>query len=296
MPREVYSLFVDVKRSTQFLMEWPNHTYGFVNLIYLTSSSDKQTKSSPITLKGVLLCKHWLEPFQDEHSLGVRSYRFGHGVWNEWSYYTWCFWHVCRKGSNSVISLVGCAGFRVFQSPRCQAAIFLEEMRVHVSFRYQVSARVHVLRSTRRGGVSEWLFLPPCVRFASLTMSPESCPRMRTCLKRRPEMHGILKCKCHAWEYGDWATLYLTKVSKWECEMNWIRHALLEGKGQRKDSFKVFNAVACSSAGRLDMAMRHFSGPATWSHFPSIVTFRHVLLRGIQNHACAPLESFKYIL
>lgn len=137
---------------------------------------------------------------------------------------------------------------------------------------------------------------PPCVRFDSLTMSPESCPRMRTCLKRRPEMHGILKCKCHAWQYGDWATLYLTKVSKWECEMNWIRHALLEGQGQRKDSFKVFNAVACSSAGRLDMAMRHFSGPATWSHFPSMVRFRHVLLRGIQNHACAPLESFKYIL
>lgn len=174
--------------------------------------------------------------------------------------------------------------------------IFLEEMRVHVSLRWnQVSARVHVLRSTRRGGVGEWLFLPPCVRFDSLTMSPESCPRMRTCLKRRPEMHGILKCKCHAWHHGDWATLYLTKVSKWECEMNWIRHALLEGQGQRKDSFEVFNAVACSSAGRLDMAMRHFSGPATWSHFPSMVTFRHVLLRGIQNHACAPLESFKYI-
>ena len=45
---------------------------------------------------------------------------------------------------------------------------------------------------------------PQIIRFASLLMLPESRARMRTCLKRRPYIHGVLKNKCHAWQHGDW--------------------------------------------------------------------------------------------
>lgn len=252
MPREVYSLFVDVKRSTQFLMEWPNHKCEFVASI--------DGNLSGWTAWGEILSfwssVNWVK------------------LWNLMLVPTCshCFSHVCRRWSNSVIILVGCAWFLPSNLQDIKLCdIFLEDVRVHVSFGWnQVSARVHVLRSTRRGGVSVLLSFPPNYSFCfSFDASwkprkdadmPQAKAQYTWCTQKQ------VSCLA-AWWLGD------AKVSDWECVMNWRSRT-------KEDSFKVFNPVAVS-AGRLDMALRHLPGPATWSHFPSMLKFWHVLLRGI---------------